>query len=191
MSSLNSVVKAWLPRRQKQSSCLTVAMLGFHPASFTDKRIFPFTTSLILAFLLQKSSYLTLFFLSLLFSVLLEDGWVQGIKRFQSLNLPLVSGVCFVLLFACFSTESRFPALLTLHEKVWAEVVLKKASLQYLWSEASHHGAGGKLSFRGKWCLDSCCWTSQGVTFFVLDAVQMGTREQSLPQKPHQSSLPI
>jgi len=49
-------------------------MLGFHPASFTDKRIFPFTTSLILAFLLQKSSYLTLFFLSLLFSVLLEDG---------------------------------------------------------------------------------------------------------------------
>jgi len=74
VSSLNSVVKAWLPRRQKQSSCLTVAMLGFHPASFTDKRIFPFTTSLILAFLLQKSSYLTLFFLSLLFSVLLEDG---------------------------------------------------------------------------------------------------------------------
>lgn len=45
--SLNSVVKALLSCCQKQRSCLTVAILGFLPASFTDKHIFPFTPSLI------------------------------------------------------------------------------------------------------------------------------------------------
>lgn len=47
VSSLNSVVKALLSCCQKQRSCLTVAILGFLPASFTGKYIFLFTPSLI------------------------------------------------------------------------------------------------------------------------------------------------
>lgn len=166
-------------------------MLGFPAASFTDKHIFPFTPSLILAFS-SRNPVIWHYFSSVSSSLfcwrMVES---KGSKDSQTFNIPLFRRICFVLLFACFSTESCFPALLTLREKVWVEIVLKRASPQYLWSEASCPQADGKLLFRGNRFWDSHCRIHQDFAFFALCAVQTGTEEQTLLWKPYLSSLPI